>query len=318
MHLFLSHWDLDGVVSAALLVRTARVLGLSYDYKLVTPSSLPKFIAYPEAERLVVADVAPQPGLEAKLTEALKRFQKAVWIDHHDWHEEALRALSQVNGLALYLDRERAAAELTYTYLVDTCGVDLEGYEELVGLARAEDTNDTVAGDALLLRVILRMGEWELRYRLVDSLASEPRLPTWVRDVGSRMLNRYKLLLRDATRRAKVYEAWCGARIVVVRSPPSLHPGDLVSRLSGLEGDVYVIAYPDALSFRSSVVPVSRIAWLLGGSGHVRAAGAPMPSSVDLDKLVEELGRVVCRLVAEKAGLELEGSSATPNPHHRL
>ncbi len=303
-HAFVTHWDLDGVVSAALLVRTARLLGLSYDYRLSTPAALPRHLRELGAPRLVVADLSPRPGA-GELAALLSRFEAAAWLDHHEWPADAREALGRVPGLTVILDTSRAAAELVYGYLTEACGVELEGYRELVELARLEDEEDVVEGEARLWRVLLRMSGWELRYRVVDALASDPATPGWAREEAARLMPRYERMVREAARRARVLEAPCGARVAVVESPPSLHPGDIVASLGRAEADVYVILYPDAVSLRSEALPVNRLAWRLGGGGHPRAAGAPARgrrASELVARVLEEVCRLVPELAAEIAG----------------
>ncbi len=304
-HYFISHWDLDGIVSAALLVRTARMLELSYDYRLATPSSLPRFLEKAvSADTVIVADLAPQQAHVEKLASLVKEFNRIVWIDHHVWPDNAEEVFNSFGNVNLLIDVGRVAAELVYSYLVDSCGVDLEGYKELVELARLDDTNDVVGGNARLLRVVLRLAPWELRYRLVDSLATNPTLPSWLREVGGRLLQKYDNLLRESLRRIRLFEAECGARIVVVESPPQLHPGDIIESLPKVyrDADVYLVVYPDALSIRTRIVNASIIARRFGGGGHEVAAGAPRPQAMGVHDIARIVGEEFCRLLRAKAG----------------
>ncbi len=308
-----SHWDVDGVASAAIAVRMgARV------FKLAALSALPQILddAVLAAERLgadtlLVADLNPSPGqerlVETSLDYALSLGVRVVWLDHHEWPEALVEELREM-GVTLILDRSRVSAELVAGYL----GCVDEVCKRLCEMAVDDDLFLNQDALAVRWRRLLRWYNWRIRYNAVRSWARGVLWPGWVRPLWERLAAEYETLMRETLRRVTIVEAG-GYRLAVVRvASEKLHPGEVHARIirEGYEADIYAMIYDNGVSLRSETLPLACIARRLGGGGHEKAAGIPGDTWTPAS-LAEALSRAIRECSAQSA-TPITGAAAAP------
>lgn len=279
-----SHVDLDGLVSAALLLRWARRRGIEAKHDVAGVRGLYRMLrrALQEAAGrpgtvVVVVDLSPGSRADAEAVAGLLRWgQRLVWIDHHEWPEGAREALERAGAIVVH-DRSRVTAEMA-------CAVARCTSEDrtLVEIARADDScSEDHLGLADKWRLVLRHLDWEGLRRAAGALAEGSLWPDWAREIYEREAPSYYQEIREKTS-VNSYE-FNGIRVVVVTPPPRASGCD-VQRLGLVPGpgeaDVAVILYPRGISIRTwGQLRADCIASRLGGGGHSHVAGAPRPST---------------------------------------
>ncbi len=282
----ISHGDVDGVVSAALIVRYTNNVAV----RLSATSALPKVIRSAMydiimrgANIIIISDLNPSPGNIESIVEMLSQYVKAgvkvVWLDHHEWIDEAISAVREI-GVELMIDTERVAAEVVYKYLENiTPEIRKDKIAHaLISLAIDDDRFLNRNPLAIKWRRLLRWYNWEFRRKTVRAFASGELWPHWAQKAYEEIEREYDILIRKALEDMKVIEVK-GYKVVVI--PPisdKIHPGDLQLELSrrGIDADLFVIMYSKGVSFRSSQINVADLAKSMGGGGHIYSAGAPL------------------------------------------
>ncbi|WP_460123227.1 DHH family phosphoesterase [Stetteria hydrogenophila] len=281
-----THTDLDGVASAAVYLRIA---GLEPDEATVVfaePYNLHEAVGgYAEymekGDVLAVMDLGVNrsvlDSLVSTVQDLLGRGVEVEWYDHHVWGPEAERFKSM--GVKLFVDRSTCATGVVAKYAPTVKGVEADGYiRELVAAVCAADLwrwDHHLAPK--LFRILGRRGEDEWRSRLLEKLYSgtlwDEEMQQKLEDYVNRELKGFSKILSTA----KVKVGRSGCRVVVARKDEGPPSNSIVGStlLYRFQADIAVIARPNgAISLRSRRVNVERIASMLGGGGHPRAAGA--------------------------------------------
>lgn len=279
----ITHDDLDGVGAAALYIRARglsiaeTIIGFTKPHILV--DSLRKALKE-KPSRIMIADIGLNPGLVNEVVEVLSKSNVEVeWYDHHVWDSGWVKALTSI-GVKLYIDTTTCATGVVAKYL----NLDDEFSLKLVKTICAIDL---WRWDYPLAPFLYRIGMWvdekkELLTRLTVFFASgrlwDDSFNRIVEDFVNKELRNYsrvdrivELLELDNCRIVLAVKYWDG--------PPhrSLLAQYLLSRY---EADIAVILRPwGGISLRSRRVDVRRIALELGGGGHPKASGAPLPAS---------------------------------------
>ena len=308
----MSHWDVDGIASAAIALRRGARL-----VKLSALSALPKILedAVLAAERegldtVIVADLNPSPWqrtlIETSVDYAESAGIRIVWLDHHEWDPEVKRELGEL-GVELHLDTGRVTAELMAEYL--RC--DDPVCKRLAIMARDDDlflNNDRLA---VKWRRILRWYGWKVRYSAVRDWARGILWPAWVQPLWEQLSIEYDTLMEETLRNTRLFEV-NGLKVLTVQAvSDKLHPGEIHSLITsrGLHADIYAIIYENGVSLRSEHIPLACIARHLGGGGHEHAAGIP-GSDWTPEKLATALKEAISHCL--KDGIMLKVN--TPNP----
>ena len=277
---------MDGVVSAALIVRYTSNVAV----RLSATSALPKVIRSAMydiimrgANTIIISDLNPSPGNIESIVDMLSQYVKAgvkvVWLDHHEWTDEAVGAIKEI-GVELMIDTERVAAEVVYKYLEKIVPEIREDriVHALISLAIDDDRFLNRNPLAIKWRRLLRWYNWEFRRKTVRAFASGELWPHWAQKAYEEIEKEYDILIKKALEDMKVIEVR-GYKVVII--PPisdKIHPGDLQLELSrrGVDADLFVIMYSKGVSFRSNQINVADLAKSMGGGGHIYSAGAPL------------------------------------------
>ena len=281
-----AHDDLDGVGASALLVRGLG-LGLS-GVRLVfcKPHRVDGcFRGVLRAGGVVgvgVVDLGLSWGVLGGVVEAYRRWGGGVrvyWFDHHVWEEEWVRVLRGL-GFEVVVDRGTCATGVVAEYfglgdgfsrrlVSSVCGVDLWRWDDPLS--------------PFLFRLADAWRDEEGLKRLFEAFVSGV---LW-RDEWGRVVEEYvdrELRGYDRIKRyLRVIDVGDCRIVVAVKywdGPP--HRNFLAQYLlSRYQADVVAIPVVGrGVSLRSREVDVRRIAVRLGGGGHPRASGAPIPANV--------------------------------------
>ncbi len=283
--IIVTHDDLDGVGAAALFVR-----GLGLDkgsVRLVfcqphrVDKCFGKALRIRGVEGVSVLDLGLNWRVYGGVVEVYERWGRGVrvvWLDHHVWEEEWLNGLRGL-GFDVLVDRGTCATGVVAEYfslnddfskrLVSAvCSVDLWRWDNPMApfLFRLADSWSDEKGLRRLFNSFVEGVVWRDEWNSVVDRYVDEEL---------RGYERIKKYLR-------IIEA-NGCRIIIAvkywRGPP--HRNFLAQYLmSRYNGDIAAIPVVGrGISLRSREVDVRRIAVKLGGGGHPRASGAPIPAS---------------------------------------
>ncbi len=294
----ISHGDLDGVVSAALIARYTDNVAI----RLSATSALPKVIesamfdiVVKGADTIIISDLNPNIGNYRRISDIIEQYIKAgvkvVWLDHHNWPEGIIDEYHKM-GVEVIVDTKRVAAEIVLEYLSKIIGeqVNDKYAKALVELAIDDDKFLNRNPLTVKWRRLLRWYNWEFRRRTVKAFALGDLWPSWAQEAYDKIKDEYEYLLSKTIENTRIVNVK-GYRLVVI-PPPSdkIHPGDIQLELArrGISGDIYVIIYSKGISLRSTSIDVSTIARALGGGGHAYSAGAPI-ETVDVDSIVKTI-----------------------------
>nr|WP_238529000.1 phosphohydrolase [Thermogladius calderae] len=293
----ITHWDIDGLASAAFIYFKVRPV----QQILASVTSLPNYLLEvlrqtPPVREVWIADLNPQvSSLKALITfleEAKKRRIRVYWLDHHEWDPGVYRELVGFDDVLTYVvDPNYTAADLVASKL----GLRGDKFvEELLKLSYDDDFFLNKYELTVRWRRVLRWYGWEVRYKALESFKRRDLAPAWMIELYNREVSVvYENLIREAIARMDIVER-DGFRIMVFPDvDPRVHPGEIVdvSEKNGLIAHLYIVRYPRGVSLRSDYIDVSSIARDLGGGGHARAAGIPGEVSLRavLNKVFEKI-----------------------------
>ena len=296
----ISHGDIDGVVSAALIARYTDNVAV----RLSATSALPKVIesamfdiVVRGADTIIISDLNPSESNHKRIRDILNQYVMAgirvVWLDHHEWPEGIMDEYRGL-GVEVIVDETRVAAEIVLEYLSNKIKNILEDRfaQALVDLAVDDDKFLNKNPLTLRWRRLLRWYDWEFRRKTVRAFAAGDLWPLWAQEAYDKIKDEYDYLLEKTIENTRIVDVK-GYKIVIV-PPPSdkVHPGDIQLELNrkGIHGDIFVIIYSRGISLRSEKVNVAGIARALGGGGHTYSAGAPIDNA-DVNSIIEVISR---------------------------
>ncbi len=277
------HDDLDGVGAAALYIRGRSLSIRDVVVGFTKPHMLSKTLRKALGEkpsRIIVADIGLNPGLVDEVVSMLKEAHIQVeWFDHHVWNSEWIRKLEDI-GVRIHIDTSTCATGVVAKYL----GLDDEFSTRLVKTICAIDL---WKWDYPLAPFMYRVGMWvdEKSDRLTKLTLFFASGRLWDESFNKIVEEFVNVELRNYSKADRIVEVIDvgGCRIVLAvkywNGPPhrSLLAQYLLSRYNA---DIAVILRPwGGISLRSRRVDVRKIALALGGGGHPRASGAPLPAS---------------------------------------
>lgn len=297
----ISHWDIDGISSAALIARSTNITKTRITkIRLSTISALSTNLTHALSKsfyvqpftNLIISDLNPPlqdiEYIITQLSNAIDMGVKVYWIDHHVWKHEVVEALRSI-GVKLYLDPTKVSAEIVKMLI----GIDDMVSNTLVQLARDDDLFLNRIPYTKKLRRILRWYDWRVRYRVLKHFINGVIWNTMLEKLHNQISGEYQKLINKSVDRHFVYTIK-GLKIIVVDNiDPRIHPGEVQEEMErrGLTADLYVFIYPTATSLRSNKIDVARIAMSLGGGGHPRAAG--IPEAFDVTTILNHISRLI-------------------------
>jgi oligoribonuclease NrnB/cAMP/cGMP phosphodiesterase (DHH superfamily) len=290
----ITHTDLDGVASAALILKYLRVRGVD-DSKisilLTQPHNLHRVLNKLSCDELFISDLGINHRTYESLLNEVRRLRgegtKIYWFDHHVWQGSWINELVNL-GVNLYLNPNTCSAGVVVSSLglLDnesqllanaTCSVDLWVFNNYLG--------------NYLSRYVVCRGGNKWRKYLISKLSGfngglDDEVLKCVEDVVDRDLRTYGEVLKkvlisviDGVKVAFVVKEW-------EESSTSYIAHFIMSRVNA---DVVVVCKEGSLSIRSNELNIRELAVRLGGGGHPKAAGAPLKLPL-LHKLLLRIG----------------------------
>jgi oligoribonuclease NrnB/cAMP/cGMP phosphodiesterase (DHH superfamily) len=118
--------DLDGMASAALLVRQYRmpishVFFGNYNFFKSIANAIDSIKG--SGKTLVISDLAVDVRKGGSILSALRRFRKrenyVIWLDHHPWADSSTEMFSKVCDILINGEMDRCGTELVYAFMCD-------------------------------------------------------------------------------------------------------------------------------------------------------------------------------------------------------
>ncbi len=283
----ISHWDLDGLSSAALICRAYGEYGCKVRLSSVTAIllNLKHFIAKEYVKRaytdLYLLDLNLQQDsayLVLRVIQDVKSLGMRVhWYDHHEWGDEFKRRMSEL-GVDVVNDTDSVTAEIVMRRL----NIFNEYSMKLVDIAVDDDKFINRYELTTYWRRILKWFDWDVRYRALESFRAGDLWPKWAQKLYDEMRREYEKLLEEAYYSTIVIRVDDDVGVALSNNVDRrIHAGDVQAYLidRGVVADAYIVMYPNSISLRSNTIDVSAIAKELGGGGHRKASGVPIVAS---------------------------------------
>ena len=280
-----THTDMDGLGSAAAYIRLG-LRGREYIVRFAEPSELPEVLEDlwdsfgGLLERLVIMDLAPNPGNVDRISIILRAFKGAgvrvEWYDHHEWDGEAIAKLSPVAEVRI--DKGTCA-----TGVVSSAFEWRDPYvERLVSAVCSLDLwrfHDPLSPWLARLSIYRRDDLW--RSVLLDLLVKSSTLEEvieWGRGYVERVVDRELRLYNFYRKRVRITTADGVKLASIVKRHREVSTSSIAHYILSVSGgDIALVINPSGpLSLRSRKCDVRVIALRLGGGGHRPAAGATL------------------------------------------
>jgi len=273
--LVITHTDLDGVASAAII---SRQLGKVDKYIFTQPHILHKAISAIKCSdecEVYICDLSPNNSnyLEIKegIRKALSSGARIWWFDHHIWERKWIESLLDM-GVRLAIDVTTCSAGVVLKHVGNndpvskrlaeaTCSLDMWVFNDWLG--------------NFLARYVGFSKSENWRRKVVDRLASGHLLDEEVMRVVEDSVDRELKIISEALKKAVVRDV-CGHRVAYYYKSVKDHVTSYVAAtlMSRYGADVAVICRKGSVSLRSNGrVDVREVAKKLGGGGHPNAAG---------------------------------------------
>ncbi len=311
--------DLDGVASAAIVAREyvgARVVLADYNDDYL--NAVEREVRPRQGELIVIADIGCNKGTIARWASMASGWRsagaKVLWLDHHAWDQECLKAIEGAVDELTHDTEGRCAAEVVFERL-GRPGDYVES--RLAEMAHDADFNIRQDPLAVLLSRLISYYDYLggrgdcMKLQLVELLASgvfwTAGMDAHLREYDEILRRDYELLLKSRVREID------GLRVVVgLRGAYSGTEAANIVR-EKLGGDViFMVSGRGHLSIRSERddINTKALGEAFGGGGHLRhAAGGsiedafPNPTEDQLDAIADY---IVSRISGLKFRLEPE------------
>ncbi len=277
-----SHWDIDGIASAALV---SYYYGIPFEnIKLSSTNMIMKYIrelTSSGANHIFVLDLNLNTKLASDLIGFINKKRRSrsiglTLVDHHEWSLDVINMLSESSRTITLVDNNMSC---TAKIIIDKLLKNKQIRQEHLMLAEMAEDDDLFLNRIPLTskwRLLLRWGDWTLRYRTLESWIDGIIWPEWAEIEYEKAHKEYDMLLENAVKTAETALV-DGNKILFVYPDQKIHPGDLQAYIEKNQNtvyDLYVFVYGKGVSLRSDKFDVSQMARLLGGGGHKKAAGA--------------------------------------------
>ena len=275
-----AHWDIDGIASAVLV---AQHYNIPIDnIRLSSTSKIHKFVKELVSvglNHIFILDLNPNEKIIREIARVTRKRGTGVTIvDHHEWDQSTLEFVESLHNLRLVLNSSSpCTAKLVHDSILSNAPL-REEYKLLLDMAVDDDTYSNRIPLTSKWRVLLRWGDWSLRYRTLESWLDGLVWPEWAEIEFQKVWKEYEQLLSTAVKSAEDANVE-GMRILFVYPDQKVHPGDLqhyLEKIAKKQADVYIFVYGKSVSLRSAKLNVAEIARVLGGGGHKKAAGASL------------------------------------------
>lgn len=286
--LIVTHGDVDGIISAAIL---ARSLGGSFDYSFSGPNSLDRTLSKLRAQgsELFILDIGLNKSKLVKVEGSLRRLSseglKVHWYDHHHWDSEALSRISSV--VELKVRPSTSNARLVFEELG---GGEFE--EELVKIADDADTGSYSMEISRIYNAISM--DNRMKRKLLERLVSGSLIDEELKSFGEGRLRELEDQISEGLKRAVVRVTRSGRKFCVIDLRRK-GPGSLIARRAAKELGVDFSLVFSCRRFSlyagaSRELDLRGVCDMFGGGGHPYACGGKLNLS--------PIKRIFCRLLS--------------------
>ncbi len=297
MRTLMAHWDADGVISAALLIKHVGEEGWKIRFASavsVKDAILRSAMGRVSLDELFVVDISPS----RYALRAASIYERAVWIDHHEGEVDETR-----ENVELVLDPEApSCARVVARYL----GVE----DPLVGIADQIDVNDVRDDAASRVRDAIGYIRWKFHGKDLERELAGATLTLATGGVSA-LIDRYSncvgeylewlaTAVNKAVARARTFHVR-GMEVTLVETEDRLPVYAVFNKLKseGHVPDIFVVMYTKPrrngtvstkLEFRTAGdVDVRKLALLFGGGGHMKASGASVDGPVTSGEIIRAI-----------------------------
>lgn len=278
VRVIITHGDVDGVVSAALV---ARALGDCSEYLFSGPNSITRTLSKlrSEGSELILLDIGLNKSKLDEVESHLKKLSgsgwKISWYDHHFWDDESI---ARISGVArLIIKPSSSNARLVFENLG---GGDFE--KELVEIADDADTGSYSTEVAKLYNAISM--DRRMRKKLLKLLISGSLMDEELRKFGEAKLKEIEAQVSKGLKRAEVRLTRNGRKFCVI-DLRKRGPGSLIARRATKELGVDFSLVFNCKRFSlyaglSRDVDLRNVCERFGGGGHPYACGGRVKLSL--------------------------------------
>ncbi|MCL4344002.1 MAG: DHH family phosphoesterase [Nitrososphaerota archaeon] len=147
MNVLITHTDLDGVCSGAIAKRyiggNVKVIFSDPRYIADTLSQLDS-----GAEKVIITDISLNHDRVDQTVKALKKIKSEIlWVDHHEWRQEDIEAVSKL--CKLHVESSPSAASLFYRLYMRNDSIS----QEIAGIGDDADTNTNAMKNTLAYKL---------------------------------------------------------------------------------------------------------------------------------------------------------------------
>lgn len=275
MRIVVTHTDLDGIASAAIITRS---LSKVDKYVFTQPHTLHRVLSRIKCLEdcdIYICDLSPNHGNISSILSTVRKLvengTKIWWFDHHVWEPSWVESVLNA-GVRLSQDTSTCSAGIVYRQL---------GFGDSISehIARAACSLDLWVFDDWLGNFLARYVGYskseDWRKKVAIKLSKGVMLDEEVLKAVEESMDRELKILSEAIRKGGVSDI-CGIRVVYYYKSVKDHITSYVATLlmSRFNADMAVICRRGSVSLRSrGKVDVREIAKKLGGGGHPNAAG---------------------------------------------
>ena len=291
----ISHQDADGVFCTAIyLMKEKNEKCRCY---FTSPIKLLNTICYSiirnnSLDKLYVFDLS---GNE-KTLKASSIFDRAVWIDHHQWKD--VKAPENVE--VIVNSRAKSAARVVAEYF--------DIFPEWLGISEEIDTNSVVTREAEELRGIITMLKKKYRNKLLSRELFYLSKGLASHGLDVLLASKYRNLIKE-------YEAWmgelkekiypdiyqiCNHKIAIIEEKEFFPVYLICNELKNHQKapfDIILCIFRNGLTkleFRTHTgFDVLQIARSYGGGGHKVASGASVKSNISKEEILHKIGELM-------------------------
>ncbi|MEM2021599.1 MAG: DHHA1 domain-containing protein [Zestosphaera sp.] len=283
----ITHTDLDGLASGALLLRRFGSLDKVF---FAQPHHLHSRLAgVPNGSVVYVTDLGVNRTTLSKVKEQVRRILESggevYWFDHHVWDYPWIEDFIKL-GVNLHVNRDVCTAWIVYKYLGG------DGPDDLARVACSVDLwmMDDWRGN-YLSRYVGYAGGSTWKERVLKRLARfNGVIDTEIAEVVEKAITEELSVYSKAIKKARLRE--CNRiKVVYYLKDSEEHLTSYVANalIARYEADIAVICRRGSVSLRSRDMDVREVAVAMGGGGHSRAAGAGLRPSL-IRKIIYVIG----------------------------
>jgi len=296
MDAIISHADADGIISASLLLRLKPRTPLYFSSSTYLHKTICKLLDF-DIENLYILDISAN----RKTILLSSIFNKAVWIDHHQW--DILEIPKNVEN---FVEEAESTAKVVAKIL--------KIEDPLVEIANEIDTNNIKNDSAKFLRDLISAIKWKygkaqsLKFRQITKILAFKGLDELEKDVENAKLieehtNWLQSIIQEILEKTKKFEV-NGKKILIFETTKSLPVYFIYENLKKNKSfDILCVFYRKIdmrrkipitkIEIRSNDEAALKIAKIFDGGGHKLASGATIDRYLSIEEFLDKIKQIL-------------------------